>query len=85
MKSNKKKYNSLKFDILLRIIISVSFSFFIIVGYNDYASQKLVLEMAKSSIKKQEESAVYAINGAVDSGENIKKEVSFLYQSLDFS
>lgn len=85
MKSNKKKHNSLKFDILVRIIVSVSFSFLIIVGYNDYASQKLVLEIAKSSIKKQEETAVAAVSSSVDSGERIKNEVSFLYQSLDFS
>ena len=44
-----------------------------------------MLELAKSSIKKQEENAISAISNAVDSGENIKKELSFLYKSLDFS
>lgn len=85
MKISKKKHKSLKFDLLMRIVISVSLSFFVIVGYNDYASQKLVLEMAKSSIKKQEESALDAVGKAVDSGRLIEKEISFLYQSLDFS
>lgn len=85
MKTKNKKSKTLKFDILIRIIISVSLSFLVIVGYNDYASQKLVLEMAKASIKKQEETAINAVSMAVESGERIKKEVSFLYQALDFS
>lgn len=85
MKVKNKKSKTLKFDILLRIIISVSLSFFVIVGYNDYASQKLVLEIAKSSIKKQEETAINAISTAVESGVRIKNEIAFLYQALDFS
>ena len=85
MKVSTKKHKTLKFDLLMRIVISVSLSFFVIVGYNNYASQKLVLEMAKTSIKKQEESALEAVGVAVDSGRVIEKEISFLYKSLDFS
>ena len=85
MKSERMKNKTLQFDILMRIVISVSLSFFAIVGYNVYASQKLVLDLAKISIKKQEEAVMDAINSAVEEGSSVKDEIFFLYKVLDFS
>jgi adenylate cyclase len=79
------KSKSLKFDLLMRIVISVSLSFLVIVSYNDYASQKLVLEIAKTSTKKQEEAAFDVVNAVVAAGKKIEKEIAFLYTTLDFS
>ncbi len=81
---NNKTINnrSIKFEILFRIIASVSLSILVIVAYNMYASRQLLVDSAKSFVKKQDESAITALVDYVNSIKNVNDFIAPLYTDL---
>jgi adenylate cyclase len=76
------KNRSIKFEILFRIIASVSLSILVIVAYNMYASRQLLVDSAKSFVKKQDESAITALVDYVNSIKNVNDFIAPLYTDL---